>query len=61
MYIPDSALTAIRKSRVSLVVSQNYLERFERGDIPANYAVNEASVKIEEAYQLLTLILRATE
>lgn len=61
MYIPDSALTAIRESKISLAIAHTYIDKCERNEIPTTAALYTVSEQIEKAYQLLALILAASE
>lgn len=63
MYIPDSALTAIRKSKVSLAAAQTYLDRYnhEKDETKASCNFHNATHEIDEAYDLLALILAASD
>lgn len=63
MYIPSSAITAIRKSKVSLATASVYLDKcqYDKDETKASCHFHSATREIEEAYELLALILEAAK
>lgn len=61
MYIPDSALTAIRKSKISLCSALCDLEKVDNDELPVEHGIHSAHANVEDAYNLLMLIIVASE